>query len=286
MSISSYLKSTIAGVPLSYFVYSSFSAFGAGRDGELPGMWFIRALTNAGRDTAVIRQTLYRMEQRGELSSRKIGRAKLYRASGYAEAEIEAGTEKIFTPARTDWDGQWTLVRLDLRAPAQETTRERVVALLAVHGCAHLGDNVFIHPRDIGGRLVEALSPAARERVMIFRGPLVNDEARPAIMARWQLPQLARRYQRVLTRLDTLEPIVAAGVSDRDAFLLRFGIVFDYLGVAWDDPELTTELLPPDWPGTVARRRTAALYTTLRRAATRHARTLLDATQPTSPTRS
>ncbi len=249
-------------------------------------MWFIQALTEAGRDTAVIRQTLYRMEHRGELASRKVGRAKLYRVSAYAAAEIEAGTDKIFEQPRSDWDGQWTLVRLDLRTPAQETTRERVVALLAVHGFADLGDDVYIHPRDIGQRLAGALSPPARERVMIFRGPLVNDAARPSILARWPLPQLARRYQRVLTRLDALEPIVAAGVSDRDAFLLRFGIVFDHLGVAWDDPELAPELLPSDWPGAAARSRTATLYTTLLPAATRHARMLLDATLPTSPTRS
>jgi len=51
------------------------------------------------------------------------------------------------------------------------------------------------------------------------------------------------------------------------AFVLRFAVVFDFLEVAWRDPELIPRLLPPHWPGTKARRLARALYERLLPAA-------------------
>src|SRR5688500_5255508 len=129
MSLPARLLSTIRRVPLSYYVYSSFSFFGRIRGGELPGSWFVRALAAAGRDPAAVRQTLFRMEREEELVARKHGRMKFYAPSAYARAEIDAGTEKIFQEPDASWDGQWTLVRVGFRTASHAKHRERVIAL-------------------------------------------------------------------------------------------------------------------------------------------------------------
>jgi phenylacetic acid degradation operon negative regulatory protein len=286
MSQDTDMLSTIENVPLSYFVYSSLSCFGPLADGELPGMWFVHALGEAGRDLSAIRQTLYRMEAEGELEARKVGRAKLYRASRYARGEIDAGLAKIFRPASPDWHGTWTMVNLSLHAPAQRVARERVVALLGVHGFAMLGGDTYLHPRDVGKVLVDALSAPDLRAVTILCGALVNEAATPAILARWRVPQLARRYRRTLVRLERIERARAAGISDRDAFLLRFALVFDFLSVAWDDPGLPTAVLPDDWPGEITRGAAAELYGRLLEPASRFADQLLARTRPTLSTRS
>jgi len=274
------ILSTVRRAPLSYFVYSSLSFFGRERGGDLPGTWFVRALAGAGRDVAAIRQTLYRMESDGELVTRKSGRVKFYRASGYADAEIDTGLAKIFNPRDEDWDGRWTMVSLNLRSPAQRTTRERVVALLAVHGFALVGPDLYLHPRDVGQQLVDALATSARPHVIVMRGEQVNELANASIAARWNVQELARRYERTLAHLREVERALDAGVSDSEAFLLRFAVVFDYLGVAWDDPDLPSEVLPSGWPGAEARRLTAHLYERLAPAARRYANLLLEQSLP------
>lgn len=273
--------STIRKAPTSYFIYSSLSFFGRHRGGELPGMWFVTGLADVGRDVAAVRQTLYRMTADGELKTRSVGRTKLYRATSFASAEIDAGLAKLFQPAEHNWDGQWTMVYVNLHGSTQRAARERVVALLAVRGFALLGNDVYFHPRDVQRDLVDALSPAARPHVLIVRGALANPAATGTVIRRWNVPHLARRYRQTIAHLETLEQHCASDLSNRDAFVYRFAVVFDYLGVAWDDPGLPVEVLPSDWPGENARTLAARLYERLVEQATAYADELLEQTLPT-----
>jgi phenylacetic acid degradation operon negative regulatory protein len=269
------ILSTVRRAPLSQFVYSSLSFFGRHRGGELPGMWFVRALRDLGRAAAAVRQTLYRMEAEGELATRREGRLKFYRATQYADAEIDAGLSKIFDAPAEAWDGLWTIVHVHLRTPAQRVARERVVALLAVEGFALVGGDVYVHPRDVGARLNEALSAAARPHVIVIRGRLTSAAVVPHLLKLWQLSRLEQRYRRTVAHLRELEQAIERGMSDRDAFVWRFAVVLDYLHVAWDDPELPRDVLPADWPAAEARQLAARLYRRLLKPATRHADALL-----------
>ena len=270
------MLSTIKEAPVSYFIYSSLSFFGPRHGGSLPGMWFVRALGEAGRDPAAVRQTLYRMEHERELIAQKIGRVKLYSASQYATAEIAAGTAKIFEAPNATWDRQWTFVHLRFRNPALRIERQRVAALLGVEGFAHLGGDVYVHPCAEEGALRTSLPARTRPHVIIVRGPLLDDAATPGIVELWNVNQLKDRYRRAQGRLQELEEALRRNPpTDRDAFLLRFAVVFEYLGVAWDDPRLPPEVLPKDWPAENARRLAARLYRRLLPGATRYAETLL-----------
>lgn len=275
------MQSSIQRVPISYFVYSAFSYLAPRHGGELPGSWFVHALTapDIGRSEDAVRQTLYRMEREGEVETRRVGRAKLYAPSAYARAEIEAGSAKIFERAAERWDGRWTVVHVDLRTPQLALHRERVVALLAVEGFARLDANLFVHPRDVAGRLEAALSTTARRGVLIMRATMAEPSTQ-AVTARWRPAELARRYARVLRWLDGVQRRVDAGIADAEAFRLRFDVVFTFLGVAWDDPRLPPELLPPEWPGDHARHAARRAYESLLPGAIRHGEHILQLVEP------
>ena len=63
--------------------------------------------------------------------------------------------------------------------------------------------------------------------------------------------------------------------SPEEAFAARFALVFSYLEIAWNDPELPSALLPGRWPGGRARRLARGLYGRLQPGALRYGRALL-----------
>lgn len=249
----------ILDAPVSYFVYSSFSFFGSVRGGELPGLWFVTALAEVGCDEAAVRKTLHRMERSAELTSRRDGREKLYAPTAYAQGEITAGTEKIFKEP-DPWDGRWTVIFARFKSD-ERIHRDRLQALLQVEGFATIGPGTHLHPRPRGERVLEAMDPAVRERLDVFRGDRVGAESESAFIARhWDVPALAERHRRMLDDLRRLASKAEAGMSDLQAFRYRFEVVIRYLTVAWDDPDLPRTLLPDPWPGAAARELASELY--------------------------
>jgi phenylacetic acid degradation operon negative regulatory protein len=255
-------REIVTDAPVSYSVYSAFSFYGARRGGELPGTWLVAALRALGHETAAVRQTLYRMEASRELDSRTAGRVKFYRLSPAARAEAEAGLAKIMDEEDTQpWDGEWTLVQF---RPGTEgrVERERLRDVLRAEGFAAATTGLHLHPRDRSARLLSA----AREQGMrdlfdVFRARrLENGEDDQSHVARhWNLQAIASRYDAFVARFDPLAKAKNT-LSDETCFVLRFAVVFDYLEAAWQDPELTPELLPPKWSGTRARRLARDLY--------------------------
>jgi phenylacetic acid degradation operon negative regulatory protein len=245
--------------PVSNFVYSSLSFFGAVRGGELPGRWFVEALAEVGCDEAAVRKTLHRMERSEELTTRREGREKLYAPTAYASGEITAGSEKIFCES-DPWDGRWTLLFARFESD-ERVHRDRLQALLQVEGFATLGPGFHLHPRPHGERILAAVDPRVRNRIDVFRGDRVGSESESEFIARhWDVPALASRYREVLRHLRRLEARAAESPTDVEAFRFRFEVVLRYLRVAWDDPDLPRTLLPDPWPGADARRAAADLY--------------------------
>lgn len=242
--------------PVSHYVYSSLAFFGSVRGGELPGRWFVETLAEAGCDEAAVRQTLYRMECSGELTGRREGREKLYAPSGYARAEIVAGTEKIFH-APEPWDGRWTIVHARFEQD-ERIHRDRLQALLRTEGFATVAPGLHVHPRPLGRRILNAVDTPVRPRVFVVRGERIGRESEARFISRhWDLPALARRYREAI---DHLERLPHEAASDGEAFRRRFEVVMRYLAVAWEDPDLPPGSLPDDWPGARARELAARLY--------------------------
>ena len=252
------ILSSIATVPVSYFIYSSFSFYGPKADWQIPGGWFVRAIGGLGRSTESIRMELFRMERDGELTSRKVGRAKIYSPTIAARAEIEAGMRKIFSKGPRPWNARWTIVQFHFDS-GDRVKRDRLRSLLAVEGFASLGNGVFIHPRAPSRGLLDATESLKAPGIRVFIDARLADKETAAFAATtWPLDEIARAYRNFIRRFEPLE--TKSTIRLDVAFAARFALVFEYLAAAWADPELPLELLPRTWPGNRARLLAQSLY--------------------------
>ena len=267
------VKLSIVESPVSYTVYSSLSFFGPHVEGELPGTWFVAALGQVGHEAAAVRQTLWRMERSGELHGRSEGRQRFYRFTPLAQAEAALGLARIMDPLPAEWDGQWTMVHLRF-GTRHRTERERVVAALQSGGFRSPGPGVFLHPRERAEAIRSIVDQGGSHRMTVIRGRREGGPADSAfVRALWDLDGLAARYREFLdawsgdARRRHWEP--------EEAFAARFALVFSYLDIAWNDPELPLELLPAQWPGARARELARTLYRRLQPGALRQCQELL-----------
>jgi phenylacetic acid degradation operon negative regulatory protein len=268
--------SSIYAVPVSYFIYSSFSFYGPETWGEIPGTWFVRALTELGRSEEAVRMELYRMERDGELTSRKKGRTKFYRPTVAARAEIDAGTRKIFGEPASRWNGQWTIVQFQFESK-QRVQRDRLRSLLQVEGFASIGSGVFIHPRAPSSELSKTIASfGAPGCITVFTGASLTEKHKRTFAAStWDLVAVGRRYDQFLRHFNPIAKRTAS-LTDKVAFAGRFALVFDFLEAAWADPELPRELLPRYWPGARARLLARTLYRRLLPSALRYANAIAE----------
>jgi phenylacetic acid degradation operon negative regulatory protein len=262
--------STITSAPTSYFVYSSLSFYAGRRDDMLPGRWFVQALADAGQEEASVRQTLHRLERADAIRARQVGREKFYSAAPFGRAEIDAGLSKIFGAAPEPWDGMWTVV-VSRFPPDERSQREQLRGLMEVEGFATLAPGVFIHPHASAiARLEKAAEEAnAPKRYCSIRGPLAGDLLPDNVAALWNFNDLAKRYRRFVKRFEPR--LRERSPAPRDCFVQRFDVVFEFLGIAWEDPEMPPELLPSSWPAGEARNVARRLYERLLPGAIRHA---------------
>jgi phenylacetic acid degradation operon negative regulatory protein len=270
------ILSTIASAPASYAVYSSMSFFAPRHGGELPGTWFVAALGALGYAPAAVRQTLFRMAREQELTTRRAGRAKFYRLTSYARAEVDAGLQKIFDRTVPRWDGEWTVVSFSFSAD-ERVPRDRVRSILQVEGFAPVGTACFIHPQNRGARIASATGEfGVADNVLILRGKREGEaDARRFLREHWPLGEIAQIYRDFVKCFSPLFRRGFARVTDEQVFALRYAVVFDFLRAAWQDPELPLELLPTDWPGARARTLAREMYEKCLPAALRHAESLL-----------
>lgn len=270
------IVSSLQSAPTSRFIYSSLGFFGSRRGGALSGLWFTRALVPLGIEEAAVRQTLWRMAKSGALKVRTVGRHKMYAASPSTLAVIEAGTEKMLGPTEGEWNGAWTIVHFQFDAD-ERRARDLVRDVLQVEGFACLAPGVYVHPRDRAGRVTRAVGEMGLARhLQVFRGKRSGPESDPRFARRlWDLAGISERYRRFIERYEPLSRMDSESWSLENAFAVRFALVFDYLEVAWDDPELPADILPVRWPGVRARSLVRTMYEALLPASIAHADEIL-----------
>lgn len=252
--------STIGRYSVERLVYSSFGFYGSRRGGELPGVWFVKALGQLGVAPPTVRTTLHRMESAGDLQARKTGRHKIYRPSGYSWASINAEAERLTPPSEQEWSGEWTLIHARFKADDQ-LDRKQVRTILHSEGFAPLGPGVYIHPRVHATRLLSALRERGLTRfVTVIRGHVDGRDPEALAAECWDLKELAEGYRELIGRY---EPLLTDDIGTRwsgaAVLALKFAVVLDYLEVAWRDPDLPPRVLPPRWPGQEARQVAAGL---------------------------
>jgi phenylacetic acid degradation operon negative regulatory protein len=221
------------------------------------------------------------MERSGELTGRPGGRQRFYRFTPLAQAEARLGLARIMEPLPRAWDRRWTVVQLRFSS-RQRTERERVVAALHAGGFRSPMPGVFMHPRGLIGEMESIATEVGHEHVMVFSGRRVGGPDDGAfVRGLWDVEGLERRYRSFLLtwRGDTRR----RQWRNEEAFAARFALVFSYLDIAWNDPELPATLLPARWPGGRARAMARQLYRRLQPEALQLCQALLAGSKVSVP---
>lgn len=251
---------TVSEAPIRRLIYSCLSAYGDKRGGELPGPWFSSVFEGIDHAPSAVRLALFRMVKNSELKARKQGRVNFYRLAPFGRAGIEAGLQMLFGEPERNWDGAWTIVHFHF-SKGDRFSRDHMRGILTLEGFGCLGPGLYIHPRDRGARVLEAMGSS--DGISVFRGPCVEGESDEELVGKlWDLEDLNLRYGAFLREARSLKKRIAT-LSDREAFFYRIGVVLRFLGTGWSDPEIPESLLPPDWLGHEARETARRLYEAL-----------------------
>ncbi|MEP6765638.1 MAG: PaaX family transcriptional regulator C-terminal domain-containing protein [Gemmatimonadaceae bacterium] len=247
------ILSSLKSATTSDFIYSSLSFFGSKR-GPLPGLWFVEAISSLGIEEQAIRQTLFRLERTGVVVSKRKGRQKWYSASPATEAVLRAGRERVAVPVEASWDGNWTLVHFRVGEDDRDT-RDRLRDVLLVQGFGALGPGLYLHPRDRSDGVVDAATKLGiADKLNVFRGPhIAGPNVSRLAHELWDVAAIAARYRKFQKRFSSIANDPLETLKPSEAFAVRFGCMFEFFRITWDDPSLPPDLLPAEWPAEEAR---------------------------------
>jgi phenylacetic acid degradation operon negative regulatory protein len=213
----------------------------------------VAALVTLAHTEQTARQAVARSTRDGWLAGERLGRRTRMTLAPATATMLEEGRERIFGFGReVAWDGRWLVVVLRI-AETRRQLRHHVRTRLARAGMGSLGGGVWIAPHADREPLVAAALRAAgaEAEAVSFRADL-GSLGRPGdLAAAWDFDELAGEYDRFLGRFARLAPRGEAA-----AFTAQTELVHAWRRIAFLDPDLPDELLPPDWP----RRRAYELF--------------------------
>ena len=223
----------------------------------------LAALGQLGVQEKAARQALARTEGRW-LSRERIGRETRWSLTPAATALLEAGAQRIYGFGQSEraWDHRWVVLLASV-PEADRQLRYRLAQGLGWAGFGATGNGMWLSPwtdqEPVAAELVADLGVQATSFVAEI-GSLGSEAA--LVESAWDIASLRGAYDGFLA--DT-----AALGGDSDAVVAELAaLVHRWRRFPLLDPDLPRELLPADWPGTVAAARFADLRANLQPAAT------------------
>ena len=238
----------------------------------------LRLLSPVGVTGPAVRTAISRMVVQGWLEPATLPGGPGYRATEAAERRFADTSARIYATAPPPWDGTWHMVLGD--PPSNRTRRERLRADLAFLGYAPIAAGAWISPYP------RANLPEVLARAGLDAHSARVTELNPAPLSAWDLDRLASQYAAWPALSDRIvRQARHADGTDEAAFTARFHLVHEWRKFLFQDPGLPRELLPDDWPGTVAAQNFTEVAGSLKPAADRFLDSCLDAaaTSPSAP---
>jgi phenylacetic acid degradation operon negative regulatory protein len=207
-----------------------------------------------------VRSTLSRMTRKGWISPEKHGRRSQYTITPRGRALLESGYARIFEPSFTDWDQTWHLVVYSLPEKKREI-RHELRKQLTWLGFGRLESGTWISPHNRQAELKSLFSELKIEAfVEQFSGAHLGPSSSLKLAKRcWNLQELETAYQDFVGRYaPKYEQYISQVMKSQcpkpeECFIQRFWITHEFQALPLKDPNLPTELLPPDWIGSTAR---------------------------------
>lgn len=209
---------------------------------------FLKSLAVLGIDEKTARQTLARSSARGLLTAERVGRRTRWHLTDRARQLLSEGTHRIYSfhTQKRLWDHRWVVILITIpesRRDARYSLRVR----LSWAGFAPLSSGAWVCPwveqRAEAEQVLEELSLI--EVAHTFIGEL-GDKDSPACIAAeaWDLVAVKGVYEQFLRTQRCRVP-----KTPQDAFYHLTKLVNEWRRLPLLDPDLPSELLPPEWSG-------------------------------------
>jgi phenylacetic acid degradation operon negative regulatory protein len=204
----------------------------------------IDVLARVGVGEYAVRSTVGRMLRRGTLQRHRRGKRTYLSPSPAVRAELAEGGKRAWqSPVNRTWDRQWTLLGFSL-PESRRADRHLLRSRLQWAGFGLLQNGLWVAPRVVD---VEALLQKldVLDHLKVFRAQ-VAEPTRVAelIDDAWDVPAIARGYERFLQRWDRPDPLPGAP----DDLARQLWLLGEWTLLARHDPGLPVEYLPADWP--------------------------------------
>lgn len=222
------------------------------RGGSIWTSTIVEALAQLDVGERNARQAAARLGEDGLLVAERVGRSTRWHLTDRARRLLDDGTRRIygFGASSTSWGGRWLVVIASV--PEHERSkRHRLRTQLGFAGFGFLAPGIAISPHadrePVANDVLRELGLDDSAVVFVAEtGTLVPDAQ--IIDRAWDLDDLAERYR------DFVETFPPRDVVDGGrAFAWLVDLVHEWRRFPFDDPEIPSDLLPPDWPARRAR---------------------------------
>ena len=206
----------------------------------------VRLLEPLGFGAPAIRTAVSRMVRQGWLEPVRLAEGPGYTLTHRAELRLDEAAARIYRTRSSTWDGRWHVVALE-ELPARDA-RERLDSSLRLLGYGPLGPTTWVAPRP-SPELADLLA-LENLTARTFLGAHDGDDAELAALA-WDLDALGAEYAAFVREWQPRMSAVDGSVP-ADAFAESQQLLHAWRKFLFADPGLPADLLPEDWPGTVA----------------------------------
>lgn len=211
----------------------------------------VEALGALGVEEKAARQALTRTASEGILTSTRHGRRVLWDVTESGKALLTPGSQRIygFMRERRTWNGRWLVLTVAI-PETQRQLRHRLRTRLTWLGLGSPTSGLWITPDETKEPEVHAVirDLGLDRQAFAWTGPAtgIGDETQ-LIQQAWDLDEVEGRYLDFLTDFEELR-----AESPREAFVAQVRMVQEWRRFPFLDPDLPSELLDHDWPGSRA----------------------------------
>lgn len=233
------------------FVFSLYGGYVQPRGGEIWIGSLIRVLAALDFSEGAVRALVSRMQRKGYLQSRRLGRYSFYRLADPGLKEVSWGGSRAFAPPSGEWDGRWTAVIYTIPEKHRER-RDVLRCSLKRWGFGALAPGTWISPRPISPETENKWRELdVWEYIEVFRAEHLGTSDLSSLVARaWpQLPVLGDRYRAYIAAYEPVLRRFEAGIlNDEECFAAHLRSLVEFVAITLDDPALPSSLLSENWP--------------------------------------
>lgn len=211
----------------------------------------VEVLGRLGVEEKSARQSLARTAADGWLVSDRDGRRVRWSLTNSGYQLLSEGAQRIygFGARRNGWDGQWLVLAVTV-PELQRQLRHRLRTRLAWAGLGSPTAGLWVTPD--AGKEPEVARVLAEQGLtgsaFCYLGRFGSiGEPQTVVTQAWDLAGVATRYERFVAEFEA-----AAPMTPPEVLVAQLRIVHAWRRFPFVDPQLPTELLPPQWVGTRA----------------------------------